>query len=164
MADRLGLGMIGCGQISARFFNQAAQLDERGWEVAFVATCAAHEASARAKAEERGCARWYTDYRRLLEDPEVDGVVITTPHALHAGMATDAVRAGKHVLVEKPMATRWEAALALADAVRARDVTPGSRRSCRSPARRGRTGTTARRRRAGPCWTRWCTRWRGLRR
>ncbi|MGH2371817.1 MAG: Gfo/Idh/MocA family protein, partial [Chloroflexota bacterium] len=70
-----------------------------------------------------GCPRWYTDYRRLLDDPEVDGVIITTPHALHAPMATDAVRAGKHVLVEKPMTTRWEHALALAEAVRASDVT-----------------------------------------
>jgi predicted dehydrogenase len=111
--------MIGCGQISTRFFNQAAQLDAAGWGVRFVATCAAHEASARAKAEERGCPRWYTDHRRLLDDPEVDAVIITTPHALHAGMATDAVRAGKHLLVEKPLTTRWEQALALAEAARA---------------------------------------------
>lgn len=117
MADELRLGMIGCGQISTRFFDQAAKLAERGWAVRFVATCAAHEASARAKAEKRGCPRWYTDYRRLLDDPELDGVIITTPHALHAAMATDAVRAGKHVLVEKPMATRWEHAQALAEAV-----------------------------------------------
>ena len=46
----------------------------------------------------------------------MDAVVITTPHALHATMATDAVRAGKHVLVEKPLTTRWEEALALAEA------------------------------------------------
>jgi predicted dehydrogenase len=119
MAEAIRLGMIGCGQISTRFFNQAAQLAERGWGVRFVATCAAHEESARAKAEERGCPRWYTDHRRLLEDPEVDGVVIATPHALHAPMATDAVRAGKHALVEKPLTTRWEHALALAEAARA---------------------------------------------
>ena len=117
--EPLRLGMIGCGQISTRFFNQAAQLDAAGWGVRFVATCAAHEASARAKAEERGCPRWYTDHRRLLDDPEVDAVIITTPHALHAGMATDAVRAGKHLLVEKPLTTRWEQALALAEAARA---------------------------------------------
>ena len=116
--------MIGCGQISKRFFDQAEKLHERGWGVRFVATCARSEESARAKAEERGCARWYTDYRRLLDDPEVDGVVITTPHALHGSMATDAVNAGKHVLVEKPMVTRWEHALALCEAVRAHpDVT-----------------------------------------
>jgi predicted dehydrogenase len=106
--------MIGCGQISARFFNQAEQLGG----VRFVATCAAREESARAKAQERGCPRWYTDYRRLLEDPEVDGVVITTPHALHAPMSIDALRAGKHVLVEKPLTTRWEHALTLQDELR----------------------------------------------
>jgi predicted dehydrogenase len=105
--------MIGCGQISNRFFNQAEQLPG----VRFVATCAAHEDSARAKAQERGCSRWYADYRRLLDDPDVDGVVITTPHALHAPMAIDAVRAGKHVLVEKPLTTRWEHAQTLAQAL-----------------------------------------------
>ena len=114
--------MIGCGQISTRFFNQAEQLAARGWPVRFVATCAAHEETARAKAEERGCARWYSDHRRLLDDPEVNGVVITTPHALHALMASDAVRAGKHTLVEKPMTTRWEHGLALRDAVRAAEA------------------------------------------
>lgn len=126
MPDQIRLGMIGCGQISTRFFTQAAKLTslaEGGWDVRFVATCAAHEASARAKAEEHGCPRWYSDHRRLLDDPEVDGVIITTPHALHAPMAIDAVRAGKHVLVEKPMATRWEHARALHEAVRASDVT-----------------------------------------
>jgi predicted dehydrogenase len=115
--------MIGCGQISTRFFEQAAKLDQAGRNVRFVATCAAHEASARAKAEERGCPRWYDDHRRLLDDPEVDAVVITTPHALHASMATDAVQAGKHVLVEKPLTTRWEQALALAEAARRSSVT-----------------------------------------
>jgi predicted dehydrogenase len=113
------LGMIGCGQISKRFFDQAEKLPG----VRFVATCAAHEASARAKAAERGCDRWYTDHRDLLADPVVDGVVITTPHPLHAPMATDAVRAGKHVLVEKPLATRWSDAVELADAAKASDVT-----------------------------------------
>ena len=116
--------MIGCGQISKRFFDQTERLNERGWNVRFVATCARSEASARAKAEERGCSRWYTDYRRLLDDREVDAVIITTPHALHGTMATDAVNAGKHTLVEKPMVTRWEHALALRDATWAHaDVT-----------------------------------------
>jgi predicted dehydrogenase len=115
--DELRLGMIGCGQISTRFFNQAEKLRERGWPVRFVATCARHEESARAKAEERGCARWYADHRKLLDDPEVNGVVITTPHAVHAPQATDAMSANKHVLVEKPTTTRWEHALALREAV-----------------------------------------------
>jgi len=120
----LRLGMIGCGQISKRFFDQAERLSERGWDVRFVTTCAAHEESAKSKAEERGCDRWYSDYRRLLDDAEVDGVVITTPHALHASMARDAIRAGKHALVEKPMATRWNDARDLEAAAREQpDVT-----------------------------------------
>ena len=119
----LRLGMIGCGQISTRFFNQAEALNALGWDVRFVATCARTEASARSKAEERHCARWYTDHRHLLEDPEVDAVVIATPHALHASQAVDAARAGKHILVEKPMTTRWEDALALQAAVEASGVT-----------------------------------------
>jgi predicted dehydrogenase len=119
----LRLGMIGCGQISTRFFDQAAKLDAAGWGVRFVATCARREESARAKAQERGAARWYDDHRRLIDDPEVDGVVITTPHALHAQMAIDALNAGKHVLVEKPMVTRWEHALALRDAAQASKAT-----------------------------------------
>lgn len=119
----LRLGMIGCGQISTRFFDQAERLDALGWDVRFVATCAAHDESARSKAAERGCSRWYSDYRRLLDDPEVDGVVITTPHPLHAPMAADAARSGKHVLVEKPMTTRWTDALALAEAVRSSETT-----------------------------------------
>ncbi|HLZ07655.1 MAG TPA: Gfo/Idh/MocA family oxidoreductase [Chloroflexota bacterium] len=109
--DEIRLGMIGCGQISTRFFNQAEQLPG----VRFVATCAAHEESARAKALEKGCPRWYTDYRKLLEDPDVDGVVITTPHQFHTRQATDSLRAGKHTLVEKPLTTRWDEALVLAE-------------------------------------------------
>ncbi len=115
----LRLGMIGCGQISARFFNQAAELEG----VAFVATCAAHVESAQHAAQERGCARWTTDYEELLSWPEIDGVVITTPHQMHAGMATAAAQAGKHVLIEKPMATRWDQAQALVAAVEASGVT-----------------------------------------
>ena len=117
--SELRLGMIGCGQISNRFFNWAEQLPG----VRFVATCAAHEATARTKAEERGCERWYTDYRQLLADEGIDAVVITTPHSLHAPMSTDAVRAGKHVLVEKPMTSRWNHAQELAAAVRQSRVT-----------------------------------------
>jgi predicted dehydrogenase len=121
--SELRLGMIGCGQISTRFFDQAEKLNAAGWGVRFVATCARREKNARAKAQERGVARWYDDHRRLIDDPEVDGVVITTPHALHGRMAVDALRAGKHVLVEKPMVTRWEDALAVREAAQASSAT-----------------------------------------
>jgi predicted dehydrogenase len=115
----LRLGMIGCGQISERYFEWARML--RG--VRFVATCAAHMASAEYAARKYGCPKWYDDHRALLSDPDVDGVVIATPHALHAGQAFDAISAGKHVLLEKPMATRWEDAVLLVNAAKAASVT-----------------------------------------
>lgn len=58
----------------------------------------------------------YTDYKQLLEDPTIDAVLIATPHHLHAGMAIDAANAGKHILLEKPMASTWEDCLAIYEA------------------------------------------------
>jgi len=44
-----------------------------------------------------------TNYRELIEDPDIDAVVILTPHSLHAKMVIEALQAGKHVFVEKPL-------------------------------------------------------------
>ena len=53
-------------------------------------------------------ARLYSDYRALLEDKDIDGVIIATPLGLHAGMTLDALDAGKHVFCEKAMALTME--------------------------------------------------------
>lgn len=55
-------------------------------------------------AERFGAEYSATDFRQVLEDGEVDAVLIATRHNLHAGMALQALRAGKHVLLEKPLA------------------------------------------------------------
>ncbi len=69
-------------------------------------------------APELGFDRASGDWRRVVEDPEVEIVSITTPNAFHAEMAIAALEAGKHVWCEKPMATALadaEAMLAAAD-------------------------------------------------
>src|SRR5579885_2348647 len=67
-----------------------------------------------------------TDYRKVLEDPALDAVHICTPNALHFPMAQDALKAGKHVICEKPLATSTEEArqlVALAAETKRRNCT-----------------------------------------
>ena len=117
MSD-LRLGMIGCGQISERFFQQAEALPD----VRFVATCAAHMESAERKGREHGIERRYDDYERMLEEVKPDGVVVTTPHSLHAAPALAAMKRGIHVLDEKPMATSLADCQAMVKAAEANDA------------------------------------------
>lgn len=67
-------------------------------------------------ARDPGGVRFYRDWRRLLADPAVDIISVATPPSTHAEIACEAMLAGKHVLVEKPLAT------SLADADRVLDV------------------------------------------
>lgn len=64
----------------------------------------------------------HADGAAVLADPDVEAVSICTPHVLHAPLAIAAARAGKHVLVEKPIALNLEELRALRDAVRASGV------------------------------------------
>ena len=61
-------------------------------------------------------AKTETDYHKVLEDKDVDGVIIATPLYLHAQMTLDALSAGKHVFCEKAMALRMEDCKAVHDA------------------------------------------------
>jgi len=61
-------------------------------------------ANARAVATSAGAAYCTTDFAEILADPDIDLVLIGTRHDLHAGMALEALRAGKHAFVEKPLA------------------------------------------------------------
>src|SRR3954453_11106551 len=60
-----------------------------------------------------GRAKCYADYKEMLKDPNVDAVVVAGPNSLHAQQSIEALQAGKHVLVEKPMATTREDAQAM---------------------------------------------------
>ncbi|MFK7696681.1 Gfo/Idh/MocA family protein [Paenibacillus sp. HJGM_3] len=104
MTQPIRLGMIGSGHVSNRYFEQAARLDG----VRFVATCARSLDSARLKAEQVGVPRWYDDYRVMMDAEELDGVVVATPHSVHAEPALAAFERGLHVMNEKPMATSFE--------------------------------------------------------
>jgi predicted dehydrogenase len=92
--------MVGCGRIAALH-----QLGYRGREdAAIVAVCDADKKRARQAAQQWGVEKVYTDYARLLADPEIDLVELLVPHHLHALMTVQACQARKHVSVQKPMA------------------------------------------------------------
>jgi len=105
MIDQLHFGLIGCGRVAPRHAESFAQL--AGATLAAVADVRASRADRFAKEYH---AEAYTDYRRLLERADIAAVSICTPSGLHAAMAIEAMQAGKHVIVEKPMA------MSLADA------------------------------------------------
>ncbi len=66
-------------------------------------------------------AKTYTNYKKLLESPDIDGVVIATPLSLHAPMTLDALSAGKHVFCEKAMALTMDECKEVYDAYQKTD-------------------------------------------
>jgi predicted dehydrogenase len=116
--DFTRVAIVGCGRIC-----DLHELGYRGREDArVVAVCDARRGRARVKAEAWGveAGKVYTDYRKLLADPEIDLVELLVPHHLHAEMTVAACEAGKHVSVQKPMAlTAAEADRMIAAAERA---------------------------------------------
>jgi predicted dehydrogenase len=93
------VALFGCGWIQD-FHARGARAC--GHEVVAVANH--REESARAFAERHDIPRVTTDWEALARDPEVDAAVVATPNALHAPQTIALLEAGKHVLVEKPMA------------------------------------------------------------
>jgi predicted dehydrogenase len=113
--DRLRVALLGTGWIMD--FHARAVLEHPGAEL--VAAANWREPSLHRLAERYGIPRVTTDWRTLAADPEVDAVVIGTPNALHASQAIAFLEAGRHVLVEKPMAPTVAEAEAMVAAARA---------------------------------------------
>ena len=105
--DRINLGLIGCGG-RGRWVMQN-MVHPANANTALVAACDIwkHRQDTYPDEAEKLYGlkpKVYADYRELLEDPDVDAVIIATPDHQHCGQTVDAVRAGKHVYVEKPLA------------------------------------------------------------
>ncbi|MBI1733494.1 MAG: Gfo/Idh/MocA family oxidoreductase [Gammaproteobacteria bacterium] len=106
--DTLGIGLIGCGQIARQRYLPLLR-QQSGVRIA--AVCTAHADTAREAAVRLGAdVLGTTDVTELVNHPGVQAVIVASPHKFHARQATDALRVGRHVLVEKPMATRWQEA------------------------------------------------------
>lgn len=98
-------GFIGCGEVTEKKSGPAFNQIE-GSKV--VAVMSRRAEKAQSYAERHGIARWYTDPQKLVNDPEVNAVYIATPPSTHATYAIMAMKSGKAVYVEKPMASNYE--------------------------------------------------------
>jgi predicted dehydrogenase len=106
---KIKVAYLGAGEISDRFIVMASKLQG-------VENCAIFSRTiknALTKAEKYSIPLAYDNYHTMLRENRPDAVVVTTTHPLHAKHAIDCMKAGSHVLVEKPMAASYKDAKAM---------------------------------------------------
>jgi len=106
MSRKLRIGMIGCGEIAYKATGHSIQACDNAEMIVGVDPV---EHVARSFGETFGIETT-TNLDAVLSSPDVDAVVISTPHYLHAPLTIAAAKAGKHVMVEKPIACTLEQA------------------------------------------------------
>src|SRR5216117_3313146 len=114
--DRITFAVIGCGGMGTGHLNSLVKRSEAD-NIQVVAVSDVYQRRlTRAKGICKGDGS--LDYRKLLDRKDLDAVLIATPDHWHAKLSIDAMDAGKHVYVEKPMTHTVEQAIELRDAVR----------------------------------------------
>ena len=111
-SDSLRWGILSTGSI-AHAFARGLRTARRGH---LVAVASRTQESADKFGDEFAISHRHADYQSLLDNPEVDAVYIATPHPMHAIWAIKAADAGKHLLVEKPLALNWADAARIVEA------------------------------------------------
>jgi len=115
MGKKVKIGIIGAGTIGSVHANSYAKVADA--EV--VALCDILPDKLKAKAEQHNIPKTYATHQELLADPEIDAVSVCVPNVSHAPIAIDALNAGKHVLLEKPMTLNANLGM---DILKARDA------------------------------------------
>jgi UDP-N-acetyl-2-amino-2-deoxyglucuronate dehydrogenase len=100
---RIRFALVGCGRISA---NHIDAIEKHGERAELVGVCDVDPA-ALDKAVERTGAPGFRSLDAVLTNTDADLVILATPSGLHAEQAIQVAAAGRHVMTEKPMATRW---------------------------------------------------------
>jgi len=109
---RIRFAVVGCGRIAPRHFEAIAAHGERAELTAVCDT----DPAALARAEVATGAPGYPTLEALLERSDCDAVALCTPSGLHPVQTMRAAAAGRHVITEKPMATRWSDGVAMVKA------------------------------------------------
>jgi len=97
---KFGFGIVGCGVIGPTHANGIVANND---VAELIAVADVDESKAKKMAEDFKCNLYYRDYRDLLKNKDIDIVNICTPSGLHGEVVIEAAKAGKHVIVEKPL-------------------------------------------------------------
>jgi len=117
--DKVRLGVIGAGSFTSR---RHIPTIIKSPDAELVSLCRRNEEMLRKMADHFGCQNTFTDYQQMLDEVEMDGVLVTTPHALHYQHAKAALEKGLHVMLEKPMAIKASEARELVDIAKNRGL------------------------------------------
>ena len=120
MSDKIRIGVIGAGNIGNVHMQEFSKLAD---QCEITAVTDAYLPLAEARAKEYGIGFVAPSPQALIEDDRVDAVVIGVPNQFHAPLAVHALKANKHVLLEKPMGINAEAARDIMRAARGSDRT-----------------------------------------
>ena len=112
---KIRFALVGCGRIAA---NHIGAIKVHGERCELTDVCDVDPATL-ADAVAKTGAKGHSSLEKMLADTQADCVVLASPSGLHSAQAIRAAAAGRHVMTEKPMATRWQDGL---DMVRACDA------------------------------------------
>jgi predicted dehydrogenase len=118
--DRIRIGVIGCGGQATGHMHALVKMRESD-NIDILQVCDVYDKRAQQASELTG-GKIIKDYRRLLENKDIDYVLVATPEHWHYQMIVDAIDAGKHVYTEKPMTFTIEQARRVADKMKGAHV------------------------------------------
>lgn len=109
---KIKIALVGCGRISANHFDAIEKHEDR---LELVGVCDTNLERLAAATQLTGVAG-YARLNDLLEHSDADMVILATPSGLHSDQTCRIAQAGRHVMTEKPMATRWKDGLRMVEA------------------------------------------------
>src|SRR5215468_3397802 len=116
----VSIGVVGCGAVAQGvYLPEFHRLHDKA---ALVAVCDRVEERARAAQQRFGARAYYTDLDRFLRESNAEIVVNLTPHKAHVPVSMAALKAGRHVYTEKPMAQSVDDATQLIETARTQNV------------------------------------------
>lgn len=109
---KIRMALVGCGRIAANHFGA---MEQHAQDIEIVDVCDV-DPTALEKAVARTGAKGHASLTQMLKSTTADMVVLTSPSGLHPEQAIEVALAGRHVITEKPMATRWHDGLRMVKA------------------------------------------------